>query len=189
MLAFVPAKLNGITITVVRAYSVLVPKFELWLAAEDVAEVWRVLTHAGAAPAGFSALQSLRILEGTPLYGVDITDRYLPQETNQTRALNFNKGCYLGQEIVERIRSRATVHRTLRQFELCGSLPSAGAELRAEGDDKSIGEITSAAHYALPGLPRTFALGFVRVEALERKALITYPGGKAIPLEAPPVLP
>jgi folate-binding protein YgfZ len=154
-----------------------------------MAEAWRILTQAGAMPAGFQALESLRILEGTPRYGVDMSDRHLPQEINQSRALNFNKGCYLGQEIVERIRSRATVHRTLRQFELIGALPSTGSELKAEGDDKPIGEITSAAHYALPGLPRTFAIGMVRVEALERKAVITYPGGKAIPLDAPPALP
>jgi folate-binding protein YgfZ len=189
MLAFVPASFQGIPIAIVRAYSALVPRFELWLAVEDVAEVWKALTAAGAAMAGFVALESLRILEGIPRYGADITDRYLPQETNQTRALNFNKGCYLGQEIVERIRSRATVHRTLRQFELHGPLPLAGTELRAEGDDKPIGEINSAAHYALPGCPRSFALGFIRNEALERKAVITYPGGKAVPLDAPPALP
>ncbi|MGC1293936.1 MAG: folate-binding protein [Alloacidobacterium sp.] len=188
-LAFVPASLRSIPVTIVRAYGVLVPRFELWLAAEHVAEAWRILTEAGARQAGFAALNALRILEGTPLYGVDITDRYLPQETNQSRALNFNKGCYLGQEIVERIRSRANVHRTLRQFDLKGSLPAPGTELRAEGDDKPIGEITSAAHYALPGLPRTFALGFIRIEALERKAVITYPGGRAIPLDAPLALP
>ncbi|HLH33310.1 MAG TPA: hypothetical protein VKX41_01460 [Alloacidobacterium sp.] len=189
MLAFVPAEVQGIPVTVVRAYSVLVPRFEFRLAAEHVAEVWRILTEAGAAPAGFDALESLRILEGTPLYGLDMSDRYLPQETNQSRALNFNKGCYLGQEIVERIRSRATVHRTLRQFELHGPLPMPGTELRVESDDKPIGEISSAAHYALPGLPRTFALGMIRIEALERKAVITYPGGRATPLDAPPALP
>jgi folate-binding protein YgfZ len=188
-LAFVPATLQGIPVTVIRAHGVLVPRFELWLTASDLPETWRILTKAGAAPAGFDALNSLRILECTPLYGVDISDRYLPQETNQSRALNFNKGCYLGQEIVERIRSRATVHRTLRQFELNGSLPVPGTELRAEGDDKPIGEITSAAHFALPGLPRTFALGMIRIEALERKAVITYPGGRAIPLDEPPALP
>ena len=41
-----------------------------------------------------------------PAYGIDIVERDLPQETSQMRALHFNKGCYLGQEIVERIRSR-----------------------------------------------------------------------------------
>lgn len=188
-MGFVTAELQGIPITIVNTYSVLVPRFELWLNAKDVAEAWRILTDAGAAPAGFAALESLRILEGTPLYGLDMSDRYLPQETNLKRALNFNKGCYLGQEIVERIRSRATVHRTLHQFELNGPLPVPGAELRAEGDDKAIGELTSAAHYALPGLPRTFAIGMVRIEALERKAIITYTGGQAVPLDAPPALP
>lgn len=188
-LGFVTATLRGIPVTAVHAYGVLVPRFELWLPVEHVAEVWRIFAEAGALPAGFAAVEALRILEGTPLYGVDMSDRYLPQETNQSRALNFNKGCYLGQEIVERIRSRATVHRTLCQFELEGSLPAAGAELRAEGDDKPIGEISSAAHYALPGCPRTFALGVIRIEAVERKAVITYPGGRAIPLDAPPALP
>ncbi|HYK37624.1 folate-binding protein [Alloacidobacterium sp.] len=188
-MGFVTAELQGIPITIVNAYSVLVPRFEIWLDAKDIAEVWRILTEVGATLAGFAALESLRILEATPLYGVDMGDRYLPQETNLTRALNFNKGCYLGQEIVERIRSRATVHRTLHQFELNGPLPAPGAELRAEGDDKAIGGLTSAAHYALPGLPRTFAIGMVRIEALERKAVITYPGGQAVPLDAPPALP
>ena len=189
MLAFVPSTLQGIPIIVVRGYGVLVPRFELWLPAKHVAQAWHILTEAGVTPAGFQALESLRILEGTPRYGVDMSDRYLPQEVNQGRALNFNKGCYLGQEIVERIRSRATVHRTLRQFEIVGTRPEPGAELKGEDDEKPIGEITSAAHYALPGLPRTFALGMVRVEALERKAIITYPGGKAVPLDAPPALP
>ena len=188
-LAFVTAKLNEIPVTVVRAHGVLVPRFELWLTADHLEEAWRILTNAGAVPAGFQALESLRVLEGTPLYGVDMSDRYLPQETNLSRALNFNKGCYLGQEIVERIRSRATVHRTLRQFELKGSMPSSGTELRVEGDDKPIGEISSAVHFCLPGLPRTFALGMIRIEALERKAVITYPGGSALPLDEPPALP
>lgn len=188
-LAFTPATLQGIPLTVVGAYSVLVPRFELWIAAEHIADVWRILTEAGARPAGVQSLECLRILEGVPRYGADMNDRHLPQEINQPRALNFNKGCYLGQEIVERIRSRATVHRSLRQFELIGETPSSVVELRAEGDDKPVGEITSASHYSLPGLTRTLAIGIVRVEVLERKSNLTYSGGRAIPLDAPPALP
>jgi folate-binding protein YgfZ len=60
---------------------------------------------------GSEALEMQRIVTGVPLYGVDIRERDLPQETEQMRALNFNKGCYVGQEIVERIRSRGNVHR------------------------------------------------------------------------------
>ena len=67
---------------------------------------------------GAAALEAFRIAEGIPAYGIDIAERDLPQETSQMRALSFNKGCYLGQEIVERIRSRGSVHRHLRPLEL-----------------------------------------------------------------------
>jgi folate-binding protein YgfZ len=58
-----------------------------------------------------------------------MVERDLPQETSQMRALHFAKGCYLGQEIVERIRSRGNVHRHLRPLELAGPVPASGAEL------------------------------------------------------------
>ncbi len=114
------------------------------------------------------AIDQLRILEGTPAYGVDIADRDLPQETNQMRALNFTKGCYLGQEIVERIRSRGNVHRTLSGFVL-ESEPS--AENRALlADDKPVGEMTSVARIYIPTIgERVLALGRIRREALESK--------------------
>ena len=69
-------------------------------------------------------LDAFRIAEGIPVYGIDIAERDLPQETSQMRALNFSKGCYQGQEIVERIRSRGSVHRHLRPLELFGAVPS-----------------------------------------------------------------
>ena len=87
--------------------------------------IWSALASAAATPIGINAVEALRVLEGTPRYGSDITERHLPQETAQTRALNFTKGCYLGQEIVERIRSRATVHRTLGHFRVDGATPVA----------------------------------------------------------------
>ena len=65
---------------------------------------------------GTTALNYLRIAEGIPQYGQDIRERDLPQETEQERALHFTKGCYIGQEIVERIRSRGAVHRKFTGF-------------------------------------------------------------------------
>ena len=100
--------------------------------------------HGGATPVGSAALESFRIAEGIPAYGIDMTERDLPQETSQMRALHFAKGCYLGQEIVERIRSRGNVHRHLRPLELAGPVPSGGTELTLE-DGKAAGQITSAA--------------------------------------------
>jgi folate-binding protein YgfZ len=114
-------------VTLIHAFSPLVPRFEIWADAETIATM-----SAGLAPAPTVApvaLETLRILSGTPRYGVDIrnTDKVhdLPQETAQDRALHFSKGCYLGQEIVERIRSRGAVHRTFTGFVLTGELPPA----------------------------------------------------------------
>ena len=55
----------------------------------------------------------VRLEHGKPRYGEDISDRFLAQEANQPHALHFSKGCYLGQEIVERVRSRGQIHRVL----------------------------------------------------------------------------
>jgi folate-binding protein YgfZ len=119
------------------------------------------------------ALESIRILSATPKYGQDIRDRDLPQETAQTHALHFAKGCYLGQEIVERIRSRGQVHRTFTQFRLTGTLPELPAPLEANG--KPAGELTSAIQIG----DDLIALGYARREALDTHQTLTYPGGTA----------
>jgi len=125
----------------------------------------------------------LRLLEGKPRYGTDIRDGELPQETGQTRALHFAKGCYLGQEIVERIRSRGNVHRAFTAFRLEGALPAPGALL--EADDKQVGELTSVAAIPLPTGIVQLALGYVRRESLERSSPLQHPGGTAVPIPSP----
>ena len=97
-----------------------------WTPAAGVRRLWLTLSTGGATPVGFAMLDAFRIAKAFPLYGVDIAERDLPQETSQMRALHFSKGCYLGQEIVERIRSRGNVHRHLRSLELIGPLPRPG---------------------------------------------------------------
>jgi folate-binding protein YgfZ len=172
-------------VTIIQAHSPLVPKFELWAAPTTIAALTQTLTTAGAIPCTPEPTNWLRLLEGTPLYGTDIRDKELPQETAQTRALHFAKGCYLGQEIVERIRSRGNVHRTFAAFRLEGDLPGTGTLL--EAGSKQVGELTSTARIPLPGTaePIHFALGYIRREALERNLPITYPGGTAIPVTIP----
>ena len=98
------------------------------------------------------------------------------------RALNFNKGCYLGQEIVERIRSRGSVHRHLRQLELDGPLPEPGAELtfeNAAGESAPAGLITSAVELPLAGAGDRVALAMIRGEAELRKQPFVYKTGAA----------
>jgi folate-binding protein YgfZ len=193
--SFIPSKWQSEEITVTHVRSPLIPKFEIRIASDDAPALWSALTAAGAIPCGSAAVEALRILEGTPLYGVDITDRHLPQETAQAHALNFSKGCYLGQEIVERIRSRATVHRTFRQFSLAQppeAVESAGEQplsLEAEGAQQNpVGQLSSIGEYHLPGFTGTLALGFIRAEVLERKLPIACNGSAVTPLDAPPKL-
>ncbi len=168
-------------IDLIRTYSPVVPRFEFWSDAAAIGLLTESLKSTGATQATPEELEQLRILEGTPLYGVDIrnseTAKDLPQETAQTRALHFSKGCYLGQEIVERIRSRGNVHRTFSGFVLHGDLPAAGAVLSDE--TKAVGELTSVTRIELPTGPLQIAIGYIRRETLDRGAVIIYPGGTA----------
>ena len=181
------ARIGEVPCTIIEAHPLSVPRYELWFPPEQVLAVWETLQAAGATPCGLEAMEALRVHEATPLYGIDLNDRDLPQETAQTRALNFNKGCYLGQEIVERIRSRGKVNRQFRQFELSGAVPDT-LPLDLRSKDQSVGRITSTASLASAGLPQVLALGFIRLEVVERKETIAYDGGEAIALAAPPVI-
>ena len=134
--------------------------YEIWLAPENTEKLWDALVNAGATPAGSEALEAYRIARGVPRYGLDLRERDLPQETGQAHALNFSKGCYIGQEIVERIRARGNVHRTLIGLDVQGEAPQPGTKIRA--NDKDMGEVTSVTR--LPGSTRTLALGYLRRE-------------------------
>lgn len=157
--------------------------FELWMAGENAPTLWDALIAAGALPVGSDALELWRIAQGIPRYGQDIRERDLPQETGQTGALNFAKGCYVGQEIVERIRSRGAVHRQFSGFEIEGETPTVGTKLQSGGKD--VGELTSVA--TLPG-DRTIALGYVRREVVTGHAVLSAGASKVRIAELPFVL-
>jgi len=163
---------NGLDLKIVRGYGALLPHYELWVPVAGLSKLWKYVRAAGAHPIGSGAVEAFRIAEGIPAYGIDIAERDLPQETSQERALHFSKGCYLGQEIVERIHSRGNVHRHLRQLELTGPVPAAGTELTLDG--AVAGSITSAAELDLAGAKRIFALGMIRGEFEARKQPLCY---------------
>jgi folate-binding protein YgfZ len=162
-LQFADTKWNEVSITVLHSGEEAKESWQVWIAPEQVGSLWDALVKAGAKPAGTAALNLFRISRGIPQFGQDIRERDLPQETGQMRALNFTKGCYLGQEIVERIRSRGAVHREFGAFAVEGALPEAGTKIQADG--KEVGEITSSAILPLPAGDRAMALGYLRREA------------------------
>jgi folate-binding protein YgfZ len=150
--------------TLVRGDHLLSPNYELWLTGDQAPALWDALVKAGATPTGAQALELARIAAGIPRYGQDIRERDLPQETGQMRALSFTKGCYIGQEIVERIRARGSLHRSFAAFRIMeGPLPAPGSKVQAGGKD--VGEITSAAMLPTREGEIGAALGYVRKEA------------------------
>ncbi|HEV2717201.1 MAG TPA: glycine cleavage T C-terminal barrel domain-containing protein, partial [Terriglobales bacterium] len=162
------------SVTVVRGDDPLVESYELWSAPDHSKTLRQALADAGAESIGAATVELLRIAAGIPRYGQDIRERDLPQETEQERALNFTKGCYIGQEIVERIRSRGAVHRTFTGFEIEGPLPAPGTKVQAEGKD--VGEITSAASLPVDAGERKVALGYCRREVASPGREVTIGG-------------
>jgi folate-binding protein YgfZ len=170
--------------TVIRGEDPQYESYEIWLAPKDVYQTWRALLAAGATPVGTEALEMQRVSAGIPLYGADIRERDLPQETEQMRALNFNKGCYVGQEIVERIRSRGNVHRKFTGF-LAEGAASIAAGAKIVSGEKEVGEVTSVAVLSSPSGGRTVALGYIRREVGVPGREVTIGTAKAVVIPVP----
>lgn len=157
-------------LTIVRATSTGAPGFRVFgpaSASTPFADVPRVSADDA---------RIVRLENFFPRYGDDITAANLPQETGITDALHFTKGCYLGQEIVERVRSRGHVNRMLigLQIETEEVLPL-GAKVSFE--ETEVGEITGSAWS--PGLHRTMAMAYVRVNAAKPGTMVSVNGRPA----------
>ena len=139
--------------------------FELFVPADKAVEFWKMLTDrstpSGVTPVGDDAVEIRRIEAGIPRSGREINQDVLPAETDQLqRAVSFNKGCYLGQEVVERMRSRDVVARQLVGLRIDGSLvPPCGAALQDQ-EGKSVGILTSTCRSIALGCP--IGLGYVK---------------------------
>lgn len=128
----------------------------------------------------------LRIEAGTPVFGREVTADNLPQEIDRdARAINFVKGCYLGQETVARLDALGHVNKILRGLRGSGpAVPSVGAALEAGG--KTVGTITSAAFS--PGWDGPVALAIVRVAQAQPGTTLTVEG-QTVEVAALPMVP
>ena len=165
--AFAVAVVNwqGSQITIIRATHTAEDGFDLFVSANEVGNLRDALTKTGAQPVGLEALETLRIEAGIPRYGKDMDETTVVTETNLDEAVSFTKGCYVGQEIIARIKYRGHVAKKLTGaiFEGEVSLES-GAKILSV-DEKEIGRITSFAFS--PHLKHTIALGYVKYDYLE----------------------
>ena len=134
-----------------RAYDLIAP-------ASDAQRLWNGLTDRGATPVGYAASELLRIERGVPLQGRELTEDYNPLEANLWDFISFNKGCYIGQEVVARLNAYDKVQRHLARLSWqYGAIPAQGDALYADG--RRIGELTSVAP---PEAGRSVGLGYVR---------------------------
>ena len=133
---------------------------------ETVADIVVAAASAvGARAAGWTAFETARITAGIPRFGQDMDETNLPLECGiESRAISYTKGCYVGQEVINRIHSIGHVNRELRGLRLAQdleTLPARGDKLFHNG--KEVGHITSAIRS--PMLQANIALGYVRREA------------------------
>lgn len=174
------AKIDTTEVGVVHATHTGEEGFDIMIAADCLPDVASRLEEAGRSFSlrwvGRRALEVLRVEAGIPLYGADMDEENLLLETGLDHAVSFHKGCYLGQEVVERIRSRGHVNRKLLGLMLDGKDPAErGAKICC--GEKEVGRVTSAVYS--PALKRPIALGYVARDSWESGTRLTVHSGSA----------
>ena len=173
--AHAEAAVAGAPVRVIHRAEAGAPGFHCWTAPEHGAALWQALRTAGATPVGFEALDVLRLEAGVPWYGRDVDETAIMPETRLEHLVHYSKGCYIGQEVVARVKYRGHVNRALAGIMLEGDrVPRAGARVVADG--KEVGRITSAARSFALGVP--IALGYVRREHFEPGTALTVLDGE-----------
>lgn len=157
-------EIDGRRIVCVRANETGEVGYNLCTASESMEWLWDTFLTKGRAfsaePVGLTALNSLRIEAGIPRYGAELGDSVFPLEAELEGAISFEKGCYIGQEIVARMQYRGHPNRLLRGFEITSDAPPQSGDRLFDGD-KEIGWLTSAV--VSPTLGKTIGMGYVRV--------------------------
>jgi folate-binding protein YgfZ len=179
---------EGIPVRLISESRTLFPGYDLRFPCSRAEAVRRALFAAGAQPAPLDRLEALRIEAGIPRWGFELTEAVLPDEAGlrERGFISDNKGCYIGQETVARIKTYGHVNRNLVRLFLEGETPASGSEIFFEGENA--GAVTSAARAAGSG-PAT-ALGYVRRERAApgtRLLVRTRAGDRPATVAAPPV--
>jgi folate-binding protein YgfZ len=156
---------NDSEVTVIRATHSGEDGFDLFAEAQSSPALFELLVQAGAQPLSSPVAETLRIEAGIPRFGIDMDETKVVTETNLDDAISFTKGCYIGQEIIARIKYRGHVAKKLTgvQFDQAVGVES-GAKIFS-ADEKEIGSITSAT--ISPRLRETIALAYVKYDYLE----------------------
>jgi folate-binding protein YgfZ len=148
---------------------------------EKLETLWDILLQAtrqhGGGAMGYTALSAQRLVQGVPWFGYDFGEKQIPHEAGlESSHISYTKGCYTGQEIVERVRSRGQVNRRRVELLFAGEgVPENGAELTVDG--KAVGFVTRAARSWYP--PAILGMGYLSKEHRGAGAKVQWSGGSA----------
>jgi folate-binding protein YgfZ len=151
--------------------------FDLFVPNAAMQIVGEALRKTNGRFGGWQALETARIEAGIPRYGADMDETNLASEVLDAEAISYSKGCYIGQEVIARIRTYGQVAKALRRLRLPDNLPSPPVK----GDklflgEKEVGSVTSATAHV--------ALGYVRREANQPGTeLLLQMGSEKIPVK------
>ncbi len=132
--------LAGVEVRLAVGSGLALPGYTLIVPVSEAATVWEQLTTAGATPMGDRVWEKLRIFQGRPLPGRELTEEYNALEAGLWRAISFDKGCYIGQETIARLNTYKGVKQRLWGVKLAGETQSGVTITVAE---KKVGTLTS----------------------------------------------
>jgi folate-binding protein YgfZ len=150
--------LGGQDVILIRSDSFGIPVYDIVAASKDAQILWDTLKNAGAEPVGENALERLRIENGIPKHGHEIGEDFNPIEAGFLSSISFDKGCYVGQEVVLRLKTYDKVQKSLKHITIPSGRATKGSSLEFEG--KEVGIITSVVNS--PDASEELALGYIR---------------------------
>jgi folate-binding protein YgfZ len=171
---------GAIPCTVIRRSPGKFPGAEFLVERQHLQSLWQILedqvTSSGGGPIGYTALSALRLEQGIPWFSYDFGEKQIPHEAAlETSHISYTKGCYTGQEIVERVRSRGQVHRRRVGLLFTGGTPPPGEVLTLAG--KEAGHVTRSAYS--PALSQPIGMGYLRKDANALGTILDWQGGTA----------
>jgi folate-binding protein YgfZ len=186
-LGFREARVDGISVGVTKRSPDGIAGAEFLGARADLQKLWQMLyeevMNAGGGPMGYEALDALRLEQGIPWFGYDFGEKQIPHEAGlQDSHISYTKGCYTGQEIVERVRSRGQVNRVRVLLKFSGAeVPATRTSLLVDG--KEVGFVTRAAYS--PQLQAPIGMAYVRRESSIADSELSWASGKAVVINSP----
>ena len=163
---YINAEISNIPVQIVAGSGLAIPGYRLIMSAENATIVWKTLSEI-AISLGDRTYQRLRIEQGRPMPGFELTDDYNPLDAGLWNTISFNKGCYIGQETIARLDAYNGVKLNLWRMKLPGSVPL-GSVIYA--DDTKVGTITSIYEFEDGS---AIAIGYIRVKAGGAGLLVT----------------